>query len=489
MNTIGKRIKYIIPVLAAIILILASEFGVGLKYAGAEASSYTGVSEDLQKDSSFNPADYPANATDYRITVIQIGESDEKELFIYVYRPSAGALEVTLRSIRFSTTTDGTGTTDYKLTLLNSSGTLYKYRVEGFTVGGGVARFYNIVCVHRDFDKILDEGTISANQDSQIAVEVAQLWTVINYNGAVSYTMEKAKVVKLTGFKYGSVRLDSGYNFMSSYACDSHFVAFSTDVQIDKLLEADVTFSERSVDYGVYNHPDYGEWQPNAKTVTYKEKGENTTHLFGNNKRTWDRIMSASEYVDNFPCALPENVAADIKKQQWVLSYYETPFKNDGGGVFGFLSYAGSAIGGANIKHMTEVSNATILRLKYITDGVTYNLGVVSNKGGTSQIVYDEGNGFIKHAKNNIKSFFNNLWNKTVGFFKNVLGGVKWWQWLLIVLAIIIGIPIVLFIIVPGFRMAITGAYQKHKENKASSPPKRKKAKKGRKTPRRRKHA
>ena len=59
--------------------------------AEAESVTYTNVLEDLRKDSSFDTGNYPANTTDYTLQVIQLAESADRELFVYVYQPSGAA--------------------------------------------------------------------------------------------------------------------------------------------------------------------------------------------------------------------------------------------------------------------------------------------------------------------------------------------------------------------------------------------------------------
>ena len=51
-------------------------------------SGYSGVLDDLQKDDSFDESHYPAIADDYSLKLIQIAESVDGELFLYVYQPS-----------------------------------------------------------------------------------------------------------------------------------------------------------------------------------------------------------------------------------------------------------------------------------------------------------------------------------------------------------------------------------------------------------------
>ena len=43
---------------------------------------------------NFNAWEYPANATDYSLSVIQIAESAAGELFVYVYQPSGAVADL-----------------------------------------------------------------------------------------------------------------------------------------------------------------------------------------------------------------------------------------------------------------------------------------------------------------------------------------------------------------------------------------------------------
>ena len=103
-----KKKKYIKKILISIslflltLIVLFSTFAVsGIdKVHAEEATSYTNVLEDLEKDDTFSATDYPVVANDYSLQVIQIAESDDKELFIYVYQPSV--LELQATSINFS---------------------------------------------------------------------------------------------------------------------------------------------------------------------------------------------------------------------------------------------------------------------------------------------------------------------------------------------------------------------------------------------------
>ena len=63
---------------------------------------YTTALEDLSTDENFNPENYPVIEDDYSLQVIQIAESSEKQLFVYVYQPCADFLDLRASSINIS---------------------------------------------------------------------------------------------------------------------------------------------------------------------------------------------------------------------------------------------------------------------------------------------------------------------------------------------------------------------------------------------------
>ena len=98
-------------------------------YAESEIE-YSSVLDDLHKDENFNEDDYPLIETDYSLQVIQIAESINNELFIYVYQPSGENLNLMATSINISTTPGDLKFINYKLKFLNNSDVFYKYLVE-----------------------------------------------------------------------------------------------------------------------------------------------------------------------------------------------------------------------------------------------------------------------------------------------------------------------------------------------------------------------
>ena len=98
--------------------------------------------------------------------------------------------------------------------------------------------------------------------------------------------------------------------------------------------------------------------------------------------RSWDRIESVEKFINgeergNIFKSLGENKAAirltdealtELQGKKWVLRFTETDYVTQSGAS------------GATTANSTLVGDVTILRLKFETDGITYNLGVIDNK-------------------------------------------------------------------------------------------------------------
>ena len=68
------------------LVVIFCVFGCGFPTAFA-TSNYTNVLNDLQKDSDFHVVDYPKIESDYSLQLIQIAESSEGDLLVYIYQP------------------------------------------------------------------------------------------------------------------------------------------------------------------------------------------------------------------------------------------------------------------------------------------------------------------------------------------------------------------------------------------------------------------
>lgn len=485
-----KNKSLFLIVLTLFLFVLFSIIGQAALPVFASTEMYTSVLADLQKDSSFNVADYPeySSVSEFpedveTINIIQVAESTDGKLLIYTYQPMQRMFRFVATSINMSLTETSDGddldydlsygndfvghtgdvsspdivsggvdigeainpdiitcsengenepkNKDYDLMLISSSGVFSKYVVNNFSVSGDLVRFYNIASIYRPWNKFLDVDVENANE---VAVKVGRCWTAHTVGDKVYYTNETVDVVEITDLKSGSIRYGTGYDWWKGTACDSHFVAFNTDWNIDCLLEADVSFEYRKFNQGMWGNLSGDGWLPAKRTVTYEERGSTNSNIFGGMvNRTWERIQTGYEFAKN--CAnIDESVAQEIQSYQWVLSYFETDYEDETGGVFGWLCWVAN-IFGYEYQHGTQVANVSVLRLKFVSEGKVYDLGVVSNQSSTSPVV----GGDYKDFGTDVGNFFSGIWNSICSFFV----GVPWWVWLIIgvvVVAIIVGI-------------------------------------------------
>ena len=345
----------------------------GTAPARADAAKYSGVMADLQKDENFNKSAYVVDDTNYSLQLIQIAESADGELFVYTFNPSYVSKSLTATTIRLSTAiNENYSPKDYVLTKTSEDNGFSKYVVKDFTVKADALRYYNIVCLHRTYDKSIDGESGTDNVISEVPIEVAQLWTASTVNGVVSYNYIYEDVITITDRWDGFVEYENGFHLFYN-CCRSHFIAFNTDRQIDKLVEADVSFYYIDdcidVDDKITNKGDPIYVQ--SKTLTCNEKGENQADGWFATKYTWDRIETAEAFLSDTDVTLSEEAKTNISSKAWVLRFFETEVSQVSSGT----EYTSTSE-----LYYTEVSEVTVLRLKFETDGVSYNLGVVDDK-------------------------------------------------------------------------------------------------------------
>ncbi|MDE6492129.1 MAG: hypothetical protein K2L37_03155, partial [Lactobacillus sp.] len=89
MTKLNKKITYLLSALLAVLLFVITAFlggGVAMGYAAASINTvYTNIIDDLKKDNSFKTSNYPEKVDDYSLQIIQLAESSDNELFVYVY--------------------------------------------------------------------------------------------------------------------------------------------------------------------------------------------------------------------------------------------------------------------------------------------------------------------------------------------------------------------------------------------------------------------
>ena len=359
--------------------------------ARAESITYSGVMEDLKKDTSFNPGNYPTKADDYSLQIIQLAESVNKELFVYVYQPSGKAKNFKASSINISTTiNDSISYLNYKLELLNSSGVFYKYKVSGLTVKDESVRYYAISSIYRPFDESIDKQASGGNTVTEVNYAVNKQYCFGEINGKPYVNCVDIETIVVTDKFVGFVRYPDGFKLYVG-ACDSHFVAFNTDKPIDKLLEADVYYTTQKYSSSwatfVGTNEEFGEKADKYAYLKYTDKVEHTGGGLFAGTYKWDRIQTVDDFIKNedreqifsgavidvkISSKLTDAALNELKGKKWVLRFTETDYTLwSGQGSYGTFS--------------TIVGDVTILRLKFETDGITYNLGVIDNKQSGSK--------------------------------------------------------------------------------------------------------
>lgn len=342
-------------------------------YAESVNSGYSNVLDDLKSDPNFDENLYPANGTDYSLQVVQIAESKDGELLVYVYQPSNGTKDFTASSVNISTAiNDSLYYKNYKLELLSKDGVFCKYRVKDFTVKEEVLRYYDISSIFRKYDKDVDEGLPEYNENdiNEVSYNVSKLFTAVSIDGSVIYSCLDTETIVIQNKYVGYLRYSNGFKLYQD-KCDSWFVAFSTDKPIDRLMEADVDYMIQ--DYTWFTDPNqgyqkfesHGELTKKSVTLNYTDVAGSTADGWFAHEYTWNRIESVDDFIANED--LTEEAKKDLDNMDWVLRFAETnyTYRSDSSGEY---------------CNMSNVSEVTILRLKFETDGVIYNLGVVDNK-------------------------------------------------------------------------------------------------------------
>lgn len=389
-------------ILLLIFTLLASLFGAREAFAYAEVR-YTGALEDLRKAENFDPSYYPTKEGDYTVSLIQIAESKDNELFVYTYQPASDE-RITASSINISRTSELNVTPqNYYLTLLSREGVFCKYVVKDFKVSDEPTRYYAIPSIFRFWVNDIDGDQSGSQTVTEKPFEVAEQFRFGTLNGKEYVERKKIDVITVTSKFVGFVRYTGEYKlgFMNTALTDfdCHFVAFNTDRRIDTLLEADLSyvkqdFSAKSwVSGGTVPHYEttYGERSDQIKVELMCDQSvDHTGSFIYGSSFSFNRIQSVTDFLSSeetsnvYKCGvfetiekrtLTDDVKAELEDKSWVLRFLETNRTNK------------TTLGGTEYSS-TLVGDVTILRLKFVTDGITYNLGVVDNKqtGGTDPV-------------------------------------------------------------------------------------------------------
>lgn len=391
-KSISKKITIMIA-LAIVVALSALLVISGQCYCIAETvkaeTSYSSVLDDLTKDSDFSTSNYPIVENDYSLNIIQLAESTDKELFVYVYQPSGKAKDLTASTINISVTiNDAISFVNYKLELLSKLSVFYKYKVVGLTVSTLSTRYYAISSIYRPFDKTIDKSADFGNTVTEVNYNVSKQYCFSTINGNPYVQVVDIETITITDKFVGFARYKDGYQLHVG-ACDSHFVAFNTDKPIDKLLEADVYYTQQSAaerrGIGATKGWTFGEKSDEYAYLKYTDKVEHTGDGWFAGTYKWDRIETVEQFIAenditqnvysgaiidiNVANKITDEGKAALKGKKWVLRFVETEYS---------LSYNSTV--GVTSEFLTLIGDVTILRLKFETDGITYNLGVIDNK-------------------------------------------------------------------------------------------------------------
>lgn len=445
--------------IAAVFLTLYFCVGQAVVAVRAETKDgqYTHVLDDLAKDSTFDLSKYPAVSDDYSLQVIQIAESENKELFVYVYQP-ANNKDIIATDITIKLTSEGHPMI-YPLKLVSTYNTLDKYVVEDLTVSEAALRTYFIISIYREYDESLGDKPVAGSTEGKQALAVGQRWWAMTSNtGETLYSMEYDDVVTVTSEYHGYIRYYDGYKWNEGNTfTDGHFVVFSVNRKIDTLKSAVVRYTTQDYVYKDYsNHDDKDGYISEGTPVTSYRRlqadGDGEDSVGGSDgdgwfsfgqKYTWKRIETLSsfsnvneEFLFNTTIAQMQVVEEDAKKygnQAWVLRYLETNYSKQS-----LIENQGTLMNPLNVPYTqiegVKVTDVVILELTFITAGETYTVGVVDSM--TSQ---DENPDGEYTAKDNLLEAVEDLFKNTTSF---ILG-------LIVIIAAIVLIAVLLPVVLP----------------------------------------
>ena len=388
-----KRITQILLCLALLVVMggefLLSAFSVT---ASADVLGYSNVLTDLRIDKTFKTVDYPANDNDYSIQVIHIAEGVNGELFVYTYQPCRASKKYKAKYINMSLENPVNKDIKYSLyslTWLNGEGVFDKYIVNNFTVSDTVDRYYNIATIYRPYDDTVDDKSEAVDTIQCKGFAVGQYWHTYYYNDDLCYESKKIDVVEIDITATGSVRYPEGFyldQFFVEKNTDSHYVAFSIkNYTVDQIIDADITYRVKTYGYYEYFSPySYREdlqmdMPIYSEFLSSTDVGSNDGGGWFGKKYKWHRITDTNTFIQNVRDDLGEDFSEEelngLKQSQFVFRFKETSYSET-------WAYDASSRYG----HYSICDNIGVLRLHFISDNKTYNLGCVSDLVGTDSI-------------------------------------------------------------------------------------------------------
>ena len=378
-KAIYKRIVFLfVAAFLSLFCLFESVFSIK---ANAEETTvtYTDVMTDLTKSGTFDVTNYPAIENDYTFKLIQVAESSDDQLFLYVYQPSHATKDLIATSVNLSATSDDTLDNHiYHLTMVSTHGVFDKYVVEGLDIPSSTVRIYNITSIYRNFDSEIDSSTGTDNTISEIACNIGKKWTAVSAGSDVIYVEETIETIEITGKYAGYVRYYDNTLFGGD-DYDSFYVGFKTDKKIEDLLSARVyakvskATSTWDVYFGVYagNGTKYSTPEEKYFDVVRGEKDSfKTSGLFFNETYVWDQIQTLDEFYSESNATYKMSKSEAKNYMDWVLRFFNAPCEEKESIFLGF---------GEKKQTSYVVEDVSILQLTYKENGVVHVVGVVDN--------------------------------------------------------------------------------------------------------------
>lgn len=455
-----KQIALLIICTLFAFLALVNAFSVIITHAEENDTTttspeYSNVLDDLQKDPEFNADEFIFDAEDYSINVLTIAENSLSELIIYVYQPSRVVMPLTATHILMSLKETTDNIDYYNLELLNSNSVFCKYKVLGLTVSSAYKRVYNITSIFRKWDNALDgERDIETNDGDYKAYKVACKYYAEGYGSDVKYDVDTVNVVEILNPYVSYTDYPNGWDLWVNDDTRSHFVAFSTDWDMDHIEEITVHYIARDYKmqaglrhnslkpggWETYSEFNYISYDDVIKNVTDREEGTNNYKGgWRAHRYVWPRIQAVSEL---------KNPSEELANCQWIVRFVDTQYNSWTEGTYSTYYETG-----------TEITEVSILRLKFISNGITYDLGCVMDVVTNNDQIGGSGD---NGAKVDPKP---NLWDKFIAWVKKVMAKIFGVSeddipdWLAVIFAVVCVFIIVILIIIlmPFFPMIGTG--------------------------------
>lgn len=388
-----KKIKILVSfILCLICIFICSNTTTAL--ASTYSSDYTDVFVDLSESKDFDIRNYPSLSVDEvknsdtqaTLEIIQIAESSSKELYLYVYQPLNKDLFFTATSISMSCEYSSNGENlhpiNYDLELVSSYDVFCKYVVKDFVVSDEAYRYYNIVCIRRNFDYTFDEKISGTEDDgNEKAIGVGQQWCCYYLNNNLVYEMGTFDTLEIEVKYTGNFEFSNGIkwgNLAGLYGYGkSFFICFDlVDYIATHIYDADLSYkvrdANRSIGLGLDGEWKYGEWSDDIYvTLTDEDEASYDGGGWLAKEYKWNRIMSSADFLQNAEeqeINVSDEAINGINNSQWVFAFCETEISMITGS--GYVHY-----------YDKDIADVTILRIHFLNiDNKIYDLGVVSDR-------------------------------------------------------------------------------------------------------------